>query len=99
MNDIKVNSDTPELLEYIAHVQSLQGLTGAEISFELGSKYIRVIRSVPHNNSAHTFVDRTNGNILKSASWKAPTLKNPRGNIFTKVYNVDWCSAVYLRGY
>lgn len=33
------------------------------------------------DGSAHAFVDKTNGDVLKPASWKAPA-KGARGNIF-----------------
>jgi hypothetical protein len=49
-----------------------------------GGRYIRIVTTSieGHHRSVHCFVDSTNGNILKSASWKAPEKKNPRGNIF-----------------
>ncbi len=58
-----------------------------------GGRYIR-INNVTRNpkfgqpneqeflrNSAWAFVDRTNGDVLKPASWRAPA-KHARGNIF-----------------
>ena len=68
--------------------------------FMQGRKYIRVVAvSVGGGRSVHTFVDRTNGNILKSASWKQPETKNPRGNINNgpEGYGVTEYGAVYLR--
>jgi len=46
-------------------------------STKVGRRYIRVFRG----NSVHAFVDMTNGDVLKPASWKAPA-KHARGNIF-----------------
>lgn len=53
-----------------------------------GQKYIRVVRMERSrttneliNQSAHAFVDTTNGDVLKTASWKMPA-KHARGNIF-----------------
>ena len=46
-------------------------------STKQGSRYIRIFRG----NSVHAFVDMTNGDVLKPASWKAPA-RHPRGNIF-----------------
>jgi len=44
-----------------------------------GSKYAKV-----HiNGSVHSFVDLTNGNVLKPASWRAPA-KHARGNILSE---------------
>lgn len=48
-------------------------------SFNQGRRYIKVIRG----GSVHCFVDRTNGDVLKAASWKAPA-KTARGNVFDK---------------
>ena len=52
-------------------------LTPDEMSFKQGSRYIKIIRG----GSVHCFVDRSNGDVLKAASWKAPA-KHARGNIF-----------------
>lgn len=54
-----------------------------------GSRYIRIVRSDSFNVAAGGsvsrcvwgFVDKTNGDILKAAGWKAPA-KHARGNIF-----------------
>ena len=49
--------------------------------------------------SAYCFVDRTNGDVLKAASWKAPA-KHARGNIFDDSNGLKFMSAygaAYLR--
>ena len=55
-----------------------------------GDRYIKVSRisenvdPVTHRpivNSAYGFIDRTNGDVLMAASWRAPA-KHARGNIF-----------------
>jgi len=56
-----------------------------------GSRYIRIVRAeykkpveMPAarvSGSSHCFIDRTNGDVLKAASWKTPA-KGARGNIF-----------------
>lgn len=53
-------------------------------TFEIaeGRRYIKVVR-VDNQRSVHLFVDKTNGNILKAASWKSPA-KGARGNIFNE---------------
>ena len=43
----------------------------------MGKRYIRITC----DRSVHAFVDKTNGDVLKPASWKAPA-KHARGNIF-----------------
>jgi hypothetical protein len=53
-----------------------------------GRRYVRVIKAEYDaadgciiSSSAHCFIDKTNGNVLKAASWKAPA-KGARGNIY-----------------
>lgn len=65
----------------------------ANIRYEVGSKYIKVIT----DNSVHSFIvrNKTNkfepGDILKAASWKAPATNFARGNIFQKTFDrVRW---------
>ena len=43
----------------------------------VGNRYVRVVRGT----GVHCFVDKTNGDVLKAAGWKAPA-KHARGNIF-----------------
>lgn len=52
-----------------------------------GGRYLKVVRESIHtpskqvnSRSAHCFIDRTNGDVLKTASWSAPA-KGARGNI------------------
>ena len=48
-----------------------------EFSYKVNKRYTKIIRG----GSVHCFVDNTNGNVLKAASWNAPA-KHARGNIF-----------------
>lgn len=45
-----------------------------------GKKFVRV-KAVYAQTSAWAFINKTNGDVLKPASWKAPA-KGARGNIF-----------------
>lgn len=52
-----------------------------------GDRYLKVVRATFHrpantltSRSAHCFIDRTNGDVLKTTSWSAPA-KGARGNI------------------
>ena len=45
-----------------------------------GSRYVKIIRESHGSHSVHGFIDTTNGDILKAATWKAPA-KHARGNI------------------
>ena len=53
------------------------------IEYTEGKRYIRLISRRPdaQSGSAHLFVDKKNGDVLKTASWAAPA-KGARGNIF-----------------
>lgn len=51
-----------------------------------GSRYVKIVArnqqyGGPRASRAYCFVDKTNGNVLKAASWKTPA-KHARGNIF-----------------
>ena len=46
-------------------------------SYQVGSRYIKIVR----DGSVFSFIDVTNGAVLKAASWRAPA-KHARGNIF-----------------
>lgn len=58
-----------------------------------GKKYIRIVKE----GSVYCFIDKSNGDVLKAVSWKAPA-KHARGNIY-KIGNegVDQYGAHYLR--
>ena len=70
-------------------VQKLQDLYNADyakhysaivvptISTSYGQKYVKILC----DNSAYCFIDRSNGDLLKTASWRGPA-KGARGNIF-----------------
>ena len=60
-----------------------------------GRRYIRVVANDGVQRSAWAFIDTTNGDILKPASWKAPA-KHARGNIFGK-WNVTPYGPPYLK--
>ena len=75
------------------------------VEFDKGSKFIKVI--VGHSTdgvrdssrSSHSFIvlksDKFQyGDILKSASWKAPAKNFARGNVLEKSYgSISWCGA------
>lgn len=53
------------------------------LSAEPGRRYVRVVKSDGESSRhVYCFIDRTNGDILKSESWKKPA-KHARGNIYT----------------
>ena len=76
------------------------------VEFDIGSKFIKVI--VGHTNdtsrSSHSFIvlgeykgaknTFKHGDILKSASWRAPAKNFARGNILENSYGtISWCGA------
>lgn len=64
------------------------------IEAQEGPKFIRLVRVEFYNGerrpggSAFGFVDKTNGNVLKAAGWKAPAKNFARGNIFKEDFGV-----------
>jgi len=79
------------------------------ITFEEGRRYVRIVSVRRHKDSqtgeiksegrsVWGFVDKTNGDILKAAGWKAPA-KHARGNIFSAnpFQGCDWTGPAYLR--
>ena len=68
-----------------------------EVKVENGRKYARVIVG----DSVHTFVNKTTGEILKAASYKAPAKNGVRGSIFAEDFGMSAVGpygALYLTG-
>lgn len=65
---------------YTTHYKNL---TPPTVSFTRGKRYWRIVLSTyPRHDDrkVHSFVDMTNGNILKANGWKSPH-PTPRGNV------------------
>ena len=63
------------------HRQLYPSLPLPDISFMRGPRYTRIVKSEgAHSRSAYGFIDMQNGDLLKSAGWKAPA-KHARGNL------------------
>ena len=65
---------------------------------EEGRRYVRVFLTRNSERDIHSFIDKTNGDVLKAATWKAPA-KYPRGNIFDAHNGLKWmgpCGAFLL---
>jgi len=64
-----------------------------------GKKFIKVI----NRNSVHSFIVKEDfkhfkkGDVLKAASWAAPALNSPRGNVLAGNYPIQWTGPLYLR--
>lgn len=78
------------------YVDHLSQLTDSRYAwgYDVGTKYVRVwIQSKDShvtNKTVHSFVDKTNGDLLKPASWRAPA-KGVRFNLVT-----DWDTIVQV---
>lgn len=72
---------------------------------DFGRRYIRIVKNATgfdrgRHTTVYCFVDRTNGNILKAATWKAPAKNGVRANIFDDDHGIracDFCKLKYLR--
>ena len=64
------------------------------VEFAVGSKYVKIIAvSAGGSRSVHSFVEKSNGDIWKAASWAAPARNFTRGNVFNAASyakNVRW---------
>ena len=59
------------------YAKDFPSLTPAKLTVAVGKRYVKMILK----SSVYCFVDKTNGDVLKAASWNAPA-KHARGNIF-----------------
>jgi hypothetical protein len=61
-------------------------VTPGTIEIDWGRRYARIVRrgdnGGPDSRCVHCFVDTTNGDVLKAASWKGPA-KGIRGNVLS----------------
>ena len=74
-------------------------LTTPILKLESGKRYIRVVKDDGNQRSVYCFIDQTNGDVLKAASWKAPA-RHARGNIFNPDNGLNGMGpygAAYLR--
>lgn len=82
---------------YAKHYKNLKPST---LSVSYGKRYAKVIDHMCNGQrSAWAFIDLTTGDILKSASWKAPA-KHARGTVLTETHGVEFVGPygpAYLR--
>ena len=69
------------------------------IRYALGRKFLKVI-NISNQDTVWGFINLKHdkfkeGDILKSAGWRAPALNKARGNIF-KDYTIAWTGPHYL---
>ena len=82
----------PVLNTFVAGCQTIINKSHEEAKFNfpvdnlsvvMGSRYAKVVRQSPNasNLSVYCFIDKTNGDVLKAATFKQPA-KGVRGNIY-----------------
>ena len=64
---------------YEAHFPNL---TVPPIEVHPGRRYMKVVKDLGNQKTVHSFVDTTNGDVLKPATWRSPA-KHARGNIYS----------------
>lgn len=67
-----------------------------KFSLDIGRKYARVVRH-SMSRTVYCFVDLTNGDILKAASFKAPAPRGKRGSIFDSDGGLSCCDTFGLK--
>lgn len=65
-------ADARQLTAILDRVNDLAGAIGTPLEAEVGQRYIRLVIDSHGQRHVHAFVDRTNGDIIKAAGWKAP---------------------------
>jgi hypothetical protein len=65
------------------HAERFAVLPPPSIEISMGKRFARIIKKDGSSTSAYGFIDLTNGDLLKAASWKAPAI-HARGNIFAE---------------
>lgn len=71
-----------------------------EVVVEEGKRFWKIIVISGGQRSSRAFIDKTTGEIFKSASWKAPA-KHARGSLLADDYGMScmtWYGPHYLRG-
>lgn len=71
---------------YALHFPGSTAVIAPTLESSVGLRYVRIVKVERHEGvktaeSAHSFIDRKNGDVLKPASWRSPA-KRARGNIF-----------------
>lgn len=68
-------------------LQAFEAYIGKKVSYEMGTKYVKILTGSYGNETAHGFIDFS-GNIHKINSWRTPD-KKIRGNIFDDNFGIE----------
>ena len=73
------------------HIQRFNHLKNARIEYSTGKRYIKMIYADDgsYSRRVHGFIDRTNGDILGSASYNAPAKSGARGSLWADDYGLN----------
>lgn len=87
MHDLAValiNYKNAILADYAKFLKEIDGSVDKfGVEFEYGSKYVKIVTiSGGGSRSVHSFVEKSDGNIWRAASWKAPARNFVRGNVY-----------------
>jgi len=87
MHDLAValiNYKNAILADYAKFLKEIDGSVDKfGVEFEYGSKYVKIVTiSGGGSRSVHSFVEKSDGNIWRAASWKAPAKNFVRGNVY-----------------
>jgi hypothetical protein len=67
-------------------------LTPPTLLVSIGKRFVKIIAKEQNSSRVYAFLDSTNGDILKPASWKAPA-KHARGNVFDADFGLSRTTA------
>tara|TARA_Y100000004_G_scaffold127727_2_gene143802 strand:+ start:584 stop:925 length:342 start_codon:yes stop_codon:yes gene_type:complete len=73
---------------------------GYTLYWKDGRKYRKVIANTGNQRSVWAFIDKTNADILKPASWHTPA-KGYRGNLYdpdSGLRYISWTGPMYMSG-
>ena len=73
------------------HIQRFNHLKNARIEYSTGKRYIKMIYADDgsYSRRVYGFIDRTNGDILGSASYNAPAKSGARGSLWADDYGLN----------
>lgn len=93
IEDYKAENYKQALSEWLKKANKI---TSNELTVSVGRKYDRIISGENNwDRCAFCFINRSNGDVLKSASWSKPA-RHARGNIYTNKLGVGQFGAHYL---
>jgi hypothetical protein len=99
--NVKVTPNSPQFKAWMAGVQEIinrnyttSPTPAPKMIFMDGKRYIRIVEVMSGNQRmAFAFIDKTNGDVLKTAGWNAPA-RHARGNLFDQ-----WLGLKYVGPY